>query len=175
MEGLFLILIIICGLEDCWRGRLRGASDDAIFQRIFGLEEISIPDHEFRELARRVLAVEDGGDERVPEAGAEGAEEGQGVRGCWLGEGVVDGCYEAGPEVFDVCGGDSFCWGVEWVLEGKDGRGGDEGDEFGAGVGWEVDVWDAGVVEKLRAGGGDDEEGCEVGDLGGWRLARRGF
>jgi len=33
-------------------------------------------------------------------------------------------------------------------------------EEFCFGVGGEGDVWDAGEVQELRAGRGDEEEGC---------------
>ncbi len=56
------------------------------------------------------------------------------------------------------------CGGWRWC-EGERG-GGDDIEEFGAGVGWEVDVWDAWFVEEVRSGGCYDEEGGEVGDLG---------
>ena len=48
----------------------------------------------------------------------------------------------------------------------REGSRGDEGEEFGAGVGWEMDVWHAGFVEEVRAGRSEDEDGCEVGYLG---------
>lgn len=107
------------------------------------------------------MACEDGSDEGMPEAGAKGTERGEGVAG-WLGEGVVDGGCKAWPEVVEVGLGEGWevrwgCGGGRWY-EGERGRG-DESEEFGAGVWWEMDVWDTGFVEEIGTGGGDDEDG----------------
>ena len=56
---------------------------------------------------------------------------------------------------------------VGCLLRGEDGGCGDGGDGegFGAGVGWEVDVWDRGVREGARFRVGEEENGGEGGDL----------
>lgn len=42
----------------------------------------------------------------------------------------------------------------------------EDGDEFGLGVGLEVEMWDEGGSEGLRWRRGDYEDCCEGGDLG---------
>lgn len=134
------------------------------------MEEITVSDHEFGEFAGGVLVVEDGRYEGGPEAGKEAVEGGQGVAG-WLGEGVVDGGCEAGVEEVEICFREGWCVGrrsgecVGGWLE-REGRGADEGEELGASVGWEVDVWNTGFVEEVRAGVGDYEDRCKAWYLG---------
>lgn len=61
----------------------------------------------------------------------------------------------------------------------RKGRSGDEGQELGAGVGWEVNMWNTGLEKEVRTGGGDNENGCKaryldlVSAKGYWRQIER--
>jgi hypothetical protein len=74
-----------------------------------------------------------------------------------FGDGVPDCAAEAGPGVFRFLG-------AVWE-EGSGCCEGEDGEEFGLGVGWEGDVWDAGGVEEIGARGGGYEDCGEVGYL----------
>jgi hypothetical protein len=75
-----------------------------------------------------------------------------------LREGVVDGGTELCPYSFGV-------YGSAWEL----GGGACEGhylEEFGFGVGGEVNMGDSWEVEEVRTGTGENVNYCQIRDLG---------